>query len=142
MTNETLSPKSRGLKKKLGEVQRLMDFMEDQNLKPIDIATKCQISDRTITNAIYENKELGSILLRKIHLNYGVSLDWLISGVGGMYLRNAVAETAESYSVTGDLSEVIHKIDEWMLQATPEESIWLKIEIRRLLQNNFPPVIR
>lgn len=141
MTNETLSPNSRGSKKKLGEIQRLIEFMEHENLKAIDIAKKCGISDRTITNAIYENKELGSVLLRKLHLNYGVSLDWIISGKGGMYLIDAVAEASEKYSVTHDLSDLIHKLDDWMQYASPEEAIWLKIEILRLLQNR-PPIIR
>lgn len=142
MTDKTLSPNSRGLKKKLGEIQRLMDFMEQRNLKPIDIANKCEVSERTVTNAIYENKELGNALLRKIHLNLGVSLDWLISGTGSMLIGDVVAEPAQNYSVTSDLSEVIQRLELWLSQASPEEAIWLKIEISRLLQNNMPPVIR
>ena len=142
MTDEKLAPNLRSNKKKSGEIQRLMLVMGHFGFELFDFANKCAVSERTLKNHIYEDKPIGGALLRSIHLNLGVSIDWLISGRGLMLLSGKVADERPDYSVTDDLSGFGNELANWRGAATDEEWNWLQIEIARLIHQNWPPVIR
>lgn len=144
MTIETITPKNWIGKKKEGEVYRLQKFMAAKSLKPEDIQSVTGVTARTITNSIYENKPLGAKLLRELHSKYGVSVDWLISGVGNMFLtQNQVKETVHEYNSDAErLTRLSNELDLWMAVASEEEKIWLETDIKITLNRNWPPVIR
>lgn len=152
MTNETIQPKKWIGKKKHGEVFRLQLFMAEQNLKPIDIQNDTGVTVRTITNSIYEEKPIGAKFLREIHAKYGVSIDWIISGVGSMLINHDVSvkeSPASDYLVT-DLNatpsavnrtardkRLLGFISEWLTYASDDEKAWLEMELKfNLLQYN------
>lgn len=108
-------------------------MMEVLGLKYVDIASKTEIPERTITSFIWENKPLGGQLLRKIHTKFSVSLDWLLSGTGSMLL-NKTSEPAAAYAVTpGADSRTIRMcsfIQQFMSTASPDEQVWLEMQLK------------
>ncbi len=144
MTSKTITPKLGLGKKKEGEIYRLQLFMTESNLQPSDIAKKTSVSERTITHSLYEQKPLGTKLLRELHLNYGVSIDWLISGVGQMYIENySIQEPSQMYGSDNDrAARVLAFLDDWMTYAPNDEQAWLETQLkfnldayRRYLEN-------
>lgn len=139
MTSETITPKKWIGKKKDGEVFRLQLFMAEKGLKPEDIQRDTSVTVRTITNSIYEKKPLGSKLLRELHVKYGVSIDWLVSGVGTMILdsgKNVGENTSPVYD-TGDLinrterdQRIMAFISDWLTYADDDEKAWLEMELK------------
>ena len=71
--------------KKIGEVIRLQQLMDDKALSFEDIAALSGASVRTAKNIVYENKPLGMKLIRGLAETTGVSIDWLLIGEGSMY---------------------------------------------------------
>ncbi len=136
-TKNTITPKNTRNKQKSGEITRLLELFATLQLQPDDIARETGVSARTITYAIYQDKPTGAQLMRKVHQIYGVSIDWLISGVGTMFIAesNKIAEQHAIYSVNSDrLSRMHATIDGWMQHATDDEQAWLEIELRNKLQ--------
>ena len=128
----TLTPKKGLGKKKTGETYRLQLVMSDLGVTPSELADKTEVSAKTITNYLYDSTPIGSKLLRKLHLIYGVSIDWLVSDVGSRYLpgreqgrANQVAEDQPTY----DPGELTDSLGEWLLTATPRERNWMEIEV-------------
>lgn len=139
MAEETLSPKNWIGKKKDGEVFRLQLFMAEKDLKPEDIQRDTGISVRTITNSIYENNPLGMKILRAIHANYGVSIDWLISGVGSMLIEKTTHigegsppeyESGKSIDRNKRDQRLLSFISEWLTYAEDDEKAWLEMELK------------
>lgn len=138
MTDETLTPKSWVGKKKDGEIFRLQLFMAERNLKPEDIQRDTGVSVRTIQNSIYENNPLGMKILRALHASYGVSIDWLLSGVGTMLVEfSKVGEVASpEYSLSKKINRtdrdnrIITFISEWLTYADEDEKAWLEMELK------------
>lgn len=132
MTRETLTPNFKSDKKKIGEIARLQKLMTALNLQPIDIANKTGVSERTIINSIYEDSPLGGKLLRSIHLELGVSLDWLLSGIGNMMTSaNEIAEPMAEYSAGNPRAmRIVNFIQDWMTYADEDEQAWLETELK------------
>ena len=139
MTQKTIQRKNLRNKEKPSEILRFEEFMRSADLDYLKIQSDTGISNRTITFSIYEKKPLGSKILRKLHEVYGVSIDWLISGVGEMY---AISEKAPSqpksmhYSSDERKERIIAVIDSWFDSATEDEKAWLEIDIKRKLLRN------
>lgn len=144
MSGDNITPKNGLGKQKEGEIFRLQVFMAFKNLKPEDIQRDTGISARTITHSLYEEKPLGAKLLRELHSFYGVSIDWLVSGIGQMLItKNAVNEQQGEYSADIDrVNSLARAIDLWMSVATEAEKTWLETDIKITLSRNWPPVIR
>ena len=140
MTEKTLTPNFRFSKKKTGEIARLVSFMEAKNLQPIDISKVSDVSERTIKNCIYEDAPIGGKLLRSLHLNFGVSLDWLLSGKGSMFsTENSVPAVPVEGQEPG-IQELVALITDWMNHATDQERTWLLVDIKQKLIANWPPL--
>jgi len=139
MTSETITPNKWIGKKKDGEVFRLQLFMAEKGLKPEDIQNDTGVTVRTITNSIYEQKPLGSKLLRELHAEYGVSIDWLVSGFGTMLLHNG-KKVGENASPAYNADSLIHRterdqrimafISDWLTYADDDEKAWLEMELK------------
>jgi len=129
---KTITPKNRLSKKKIGEISRLQLVMQHLNLQPVDISNKTGVSERTINNSIYENSPVGGKLLRGLHLNLGVSVDWLLSGDGQMMVQsNEIAEPAVKYSGANPRTmRIITFIQDWMTYADEDEQAWLETELK------------
>lgn len=132
-----LTHKKRGSKKKSPEITRLVSLFKALNLKPADIAKATDISERTITNFIWEDTPIGGQLLRKLHVIYRVSLDWLLSGEGDMFCRaKSVSDIAADYVVIDARKLRIHSfVDEFMTSASEDEKAWFEMQ----LKFNVPP---
>jgi plasmid maintenance system antidote protein VapI len=129
----TITRKIGRLKNKTPEIERFILFMDTLDLKAADIASKTKISERTITNFIWNNTPIGAQLLRELHAKYGVSIDWLLSGSGTMLL-NQTSEPHGVYNVTpcNDLrvQRMCALIQELMSSASPDEQAWLETHFK------------
>lgn len=133
-TNETITPKKKNLKQKRGEILRFLSLIELLNKERLDIAKETDVSLRTINNAIYENAPLGPQLLRGLHLVYGVSINWLVSGHGNIFVSQGVNEDGAQYGLDNSRKLRINKmIHHWIDGASEDEQAWLEVEIRRML---------
>ena len=131
MTKQTLTPVNGLSKQKKGEVLRLQQFMEAKNLKPVDLYKETGISRRTIEHVIYDDKTIGGKLLRGLNLFYGVSIDWLVTGEGSMFMqKTGVAEPETPYEPTNSTFYFISFISDWAKHATPGELSWFETEAR------------
>ena len=71
---------------KLPELERLQSLFDAMNLTVAEIADTTGIAERTILNYRWNNAPIGGALLRQLHVQYGASVDWLLSGVGEMFV--------------------------------------------------------
>lgn len=142
MTEKTLTPNFRLSKKKTGEIARLVQFMEANSLQAIDISKDSDVSERTIKNCIYDDTPIGGKLLRILHSNFGVSLDWLLTGQGSMYITEKKALQVREPPPGEDprIQQIITAISEWMEHASEQERNWLLVDIRQRLVINWPPL--
>jgi len=129
---KTITPKNRSSKQKSGEILRFLMFMDVEKLQVDDIAEKTGVSKRTITHCIYDGNSLGGKLLRGLHSNYGVSIDWLLSGTGHMTApTNEIAEPEAKYSSSNPrTTRMIAFIQDWMTYANEDEQAWLETELK------------
>lgn len=74
-------------KEKSPEIKRFLQFVKSRRLKWAELADSTEISERTITNYVYNDEPIGGPLLRKLLEIYGVSIDWIFSGKGHMYVE-------------------------------------------------------
>jgi len=128
----TLTPKKRSSKKKTPEIARLLSLFDALELKPIDIAKDTGVSERTIMNFIWNNSPIGGQLLRNLHLKYGVSIDWLVSGRGAMFVEwDHTSEPGQSYEASNPRSlRIVSFIDEFMQSASLDEQAWLEVQLK------------
>ncbi|UOA08581.1 helix-turn-helix transcriptional regulator [Methylobacter sp. S3L5C] len=71
------------------EIERLIEFLNSRNMKAADLAATIDSAERTITNHIWNDTPLGGQILRELLLVHGVSINWLVSGVGSMYVKDS-----------------------------------------------------
>lgn len=130
--SKTITPKNRLSKKKIGEISRLQLVMDHLDLQAADISKETGVSERTINNSIYENSPIGGKLLRGMHLNLGVSIDWLLSGNGQMMIKaNEAAEPVSKYSSSNPrATRIMTFIQDWMAYANEDEQAWLETELK------------
>lgn len=107
--------------------------MDTLGLKAADIASKTKISERTISNFIWGDTPIGAQLLRELHAQYGISIDWLLSGSGSMLLGQT-SEPPGVYDVNSDTTLRIQRmcalIQELMSSATPDEQALLEMHFK------------
>ncbi|AWX99545.1 hypothetical protein A8139_05700 [Marinomonas primoryensis] len=134
--NENITPKKWIGKKKEGEIYRFQLFLSEKNINPDQIQRDTGVTVRTITNSIYEGKPLGAKLLREVHAKYGVSIDWLVSGKGQMFVDSPdyhlkISEPSSEY-VADDprFNRVIGLVQEFMMNADDDEKTWLETQMK------------
>jgi|TARA_R110001583_G_scaffold170417_2_gene323834 hypothetical protein len=136
MTNENLTPKKWIGKKKEGEVYRFQLFLSERNIKPEEIQVDTGVTVRTMTNSIYEGKPLGAKLLRELNAKYGVSIDWLVSGKGQMFVDTSVShlEISEPRSDYANddprFNRIVGLVQEFMANANEDEAAWLETQMK------------
>lgn len=116
-------------KKKIGEVERLLLLIEQEGITYDELADMAETSLRTVTNTIYDNKPIGSKILRGLQKKKGVSLDWLLTGEGEMYRTSAPISTTSSTDSTAATLQAW--IDHYAQTRTEREVQWLEVEISR-----------
>lgn len=75
-------------KEKSQEIERFINLLDALNESPRSIEEKTGISARTINNYIWNDSPLGGPLLRVLAVDFGVSVDWLLTGRGEMFIDN------------------------------------------------------
>lgn len=132
MTENTLTPINRSNKQKSGEILRFLKFMDVNKLQVADISQKTGVSKRTITHCIYDGNALGGKLLRQLNQNYGVSIDWIISGYGVMKAQiDEITEPEAKHSTHNPrTTRIIAFINDWMTYATEDEQAWLETQLK------------
>lgn len=136
MTNENLTPKKWIGKKKEGEIYRFQLFLAEKNINPEQIQKDTGVTVRTITNSIYEGKPLGAKLLRELNAKYGVSIDWLVSGSGQMFVGSTVSHlkisevSAEYLNDDPRFNRVVGLVQEFMANANEDEKAWLETQMK------------
>lgn len=73
-------------KSKSPEIKRFMALLDSMGESPETLAEKTGIAARTINNYIWNDTPLGGPLLRGLVEVFGVSLDWLMTGHGQMFV--------------------------------------------------------
>lgn len=130
----TITRKNTRSRNKSPEITRLVKVMDVLGIKPIDIAKENEISERTITNFIWNDTPIGGQLLRILHVKYGVSIDWLLSGVGSMFVSDRVNEEPNGYNVIPSVNTRTKRmcsfIQQFMEPASPDEQSWLETQMR------------
>jgi hypothetical protein len=124
----TLAPENGREKKKIGEVQRLLQVMAKHHLQADDLAEITGVSARTIKNCIWNNSEIGGQLLRGLHLKLGVSVDWVLSGNGSML--PGIGEPAALYDADSRGGRMIRFIKKWMRDSSEDEKVWLEQQFK------------
>lgn len=125
---KTITPKKESIKKKRGEVQRLIELMNSLNLQPDDLAKITDVSERTIKNCIWNDSEIGGQLLRGIHLKLGVSVDWLLSGQGSMFPGDH--DQGSDDELDSRAGRMIRFIKKWMRNSSSDEKAWLEMQFK------------
>jgi len=98
---QNITHQKRKTRKKSHEIERFVNFLKSKSLKAADLAASIEIPERTITKFIWNDTPLSGAILRKLNTIYGVSIDWLLSGMGGMYMENnTVYEHPSDYQVS------------------------------------------
>lgn len=67
------------------EIGRFMEAMKALDETPETLAERVNVASRTILNYIWGDKPLGGPLLRGLCDECGISVDWLLTGQGGMF---------------------------------------------------------
>lgn len=136
MTNENLTPKKWIGKKKEGEIYRFQLFLVEKNINPEQIQIDTGVTVRTMTNSIYEGKPLGAKLLRELNAKYGVSIDWLVSGKGQMFVDAPVSHleisVPDSDYANDDprFNRIVGLVQEFMANADEDEKAWLETQMK------------
>ena len=81
---------------KSAEVARLIEVKKKIKTTWDAISEKIDVPKRTITNYVYESGQLSGAVLRGMLVEYGVSTDWLLMGVGSMYIADTNKANANS----------------------------------------------
>lgn len=134
MTEHTLALIFMRDKKKIGEILRFQRYLDQSGMQPADLAEITGVSERTITNAVYQNIPLGGKFLRELLLKLGVSTDWLLTGNGHMYVNrpDQVEESSQAYPAIPPtrIDHIADFLREWSTYASDQEQIWLEQEMR------------
>jgi len=128
----TISPISGGEKKKRPEVERFILLMDTLDMQASVLSKKIDVPARTINNVIYENKPIGMQLMRQLNSVLGVSIDWLLGGVGAMFVATiSVNDDAAKYRVVDQrIFRITTFINEFFESASEDDKAWLEMQIK------------
>lgn len=75
-------------KQKSPETLRLKECFNALALSLDEIENITGVPKRTITNYLWNDQHIGGTLLRQLQRRFNVSVDWLLSGEGSMFLKD------------------------------------------------------
>lgn len=104
------------------EITRFLMLLDKLELNASILAERTGVAERTINNYIWGDMPIGGQLLRGLVEFYGVSVDWLLTGHGRMFMNDQTAvKSLLPFFETVDLNTVQ---DFWWLAARGvEESL-------------------
>jgi len=109
-------------------IDRLLEFLKQQNLSPYTFERTCGIANGYLKKQEKGKGSIGSEILEKIILRYQhLSVHWLVTGRGSM-LRNG------TYGVAGDAGSLLEEESPY---ASPEETIRALKEKVAILENSI-----
>lgn len=113
-------------KTKSGEIERLQLLLAALNETPGSIEEKTGISARTINNYIWGDNPLGGQLLRALNEQFGVSVDWLLSGRGSMFIQADERQNPPRFLVRfqGGFQADCFQDQLWLMARCIEESMY------------------
>ena len=107
---KTISRKKIKSNKKSPEIARFIEFMNLNGMEYADIAESIEIPERTITNYVWKDQPLSGAILRQLLSVHGVSIDWLLSGEGEMYMgSNSITEKPAGYGAVQGEKRLINR---------------------------------
>lgn len=68
----------------LGIAGRIRHILDSEGITIKEAADRCGIPYRTLQNYLLEDREPSARVLAQLGTQFGISLDWLLTGVGGM----------------------------------------------------------
>lgn len=112
-------------KPKSAEIKRLQAVLSALNESPASIEEKTGISARTINNYIWGDAPLGGQLLRALAEQFGISVDWLITGRGEMFLESKPATKQPRFLVEflNDMQPDSFQDQLWLMARCIEEAM-------------------
>ncbi len=112
--------------KKSPEIERLLDVMATLKETPSSMEEKTGISARTINNYIWGDNPLGGQLLRSLNEQYGVSIDWLLTGRGTMFMQADKQQNPPRFLVRfqEDFQADTFQDQLWLMARCIEESMY------------------
>ena len=93
---QTIAHRKISAKNKSPEITRFVNFLNLKGIGYIELSESTGIPDRTIKNFVWGDLPLSGQLLRLLHQNYSVSVDWLLSGKGEMFMNDSNDSTEHS----------------------------------------------
>lgn len=107
---QTISRKKIKSNKKSPEIARFIEFLNQNGMEYADIAESIDTPERTITNYVWKDQPLSGQILRKLLANHGVSIDWIVSGEGSMYLgSNRIGQDRAGYGEVQGENRLINR---------------------------------
>ncbi len=94
----TIHYKTKKTTKKTPEIERFKKFKLKMKLSYAEIAANADIAERTVAKYVHDDAPLSGQLLRSLATIYGVSIDWILTGKGAMFV-NEISETPTEYTV-------------------------------------------
>jgi len=111
-----------------GVGRRLKRFRKSKNLTQKSVASSIGTSSGHISDLESGKKLPGSETLYSLMRNFGLNINWLLSGEGEMFL----AEGAKaSFDEDRTRQAVREMIDTFWAQASDEKKAWFKVELER-----------
>ena len=83
-------------KHKSPEIERFKSVLADLGETPGSIEENTGVSARTINNYIWGDTALGGPLLRVLSEQFGVSIDWILTGNGSLFANSENVSAANS----------------------------------------------
>ena len=113
-------------KTKSPEIERFKSVLAELGETPGSIEEKTGVSARTINNYIWGDTALGGPLLRVLSEQFGVSVDWLLSGRGSMFMQADARQNPPRFLVRfqDDFQEDSFQDHLWLMARCIEESMY------------------
>lgn len=88
---------ARRTSQKSAEIERFKQVLSELKETPGTVEEKTGISARTINNYIWGDSPIGGQLLRVLAEQFGVSVDWLLTGRGEMFFSPRQAKETQAF---------------------------------------------
>ena len=107
---QTIAHKKIKSTNKSPEIGRFVEFLNENRMKAADFAESIDVPERTITKFIWNDTPLSGAILRKLLTVHGVSVDWILTGKGGMYMdSNSITEKPAGYGAMQGEKRLINR---------------------------------
>jgi predicted transcriptional regulator len=131
-----LSLKNQAVNRKLPEIQKLILFLKQTGIQVSEIARECGKSERTINNHLWQNIPITGQMMRIMHLKFGMSIDWLLSGNVGSVAdarQTEISEKQAGYAVSKlspRAARITEFVNDFLESGSEDEQIWLEMQLK------------